>query len=203
MNTLIIFIKYPQAGKVKTRLAKDVGESEAARIYSQMAKTIIEKTIDTANYNTIIFYDPPEKEQDVKEWINNKELNYLPQLGNTLGERISSAFKEVYSSGSNRALIIGSDCIDVDKGIINEAMDSLDSTDVILGPAEDGGYYLLGTNGYFPQIFQDIDWSTDKVLQQTIQKIYKNGLNYELLKTLKDIDTVDDLEGFNIDIAEI
>ncbi len=203
MNTLIIFIKYPQAGKVKTRLAKDIGDNEAAKIYSQMTKTIIEKTIDTANYNTFIFYDPPEKEQDIKKWINKKELNYLPQLGNTLGERISSAFKEVYSSGTNKALIIGSDCIDVDKVTINEAIDLLDTTDVILGPAQDGGYYLLGTNEYSPQIFQDIEWSTDKVLQQTIQQVNKMGLKYKLLKTLKDIDTVDDLEGFNIDIANI
>lgn len=203
MNTLIIFIKYPEAGKVKTRLAKDIGDTEAAEIYSQMTRTIIERTSDPANYSTIIFYDPPEKEQEVKEWINKKELSYLPQLGNTLGERISSAFKEVYSSGTDKALIIGSDCVDVDKEILNKAIEALNTTDVILGPAEDGGYYLLGLNKYTPEIFQDIQWSTERVLEETIQKINTNGLKYELLKTLKDVDTVDDLEGLNIEIAEI
>jgi len=195
MNTLIIFIKYPLAGKVKTRLAKDVGESEAARIYSQMAKTIIENTSDPESYNTIIFYDPPEKEQEIKHWIEKTELQYLPQTGNTLGDRISSAFMKVYSSGADKAVIIGSDCIDVNRETINEAMGSLQDVDVVLGPAEDGGYYLLGLKRHIPEILQEIDWSTDRVLGQTLEKIKEKKLKYELLKTLKDIDTVEDLNG--------
>ena len=203
MNTLIIFIKYPEAGKVKTRLAKDIGDTEASEIYSQMTKKIIDESIDTENYSTIIFYDPPDKEYEVKNWIEKKELQYIPQQGDSLGEKISSAFNEVYSLGADNTVIIGSDCIDVNKEIINEAMEALENVDIVLGPAEDGGYYLLGLNKYTPEIFQDIQWSTEQVLEQTIERINNKCLKYELLKTLKDVDTVDDLYASNIDFAGI
>ena len=199
MNTLIIFIKYPEPGKVKTRLAHDIGESEAARIYSVMAESIIEKTSDSSNYSTIIFYNPPEKEDEIKEWINKKEVQYMPQAGNILGDKISNAFEKVFSTGTDKAVIIGSDCIDVDKETISTAIKLLEHNDVILGPAEDGGYYLLGLNKYVPGIFQDIEWSTENVLKQTIERISENNLKFNLLKTLKDIDTVDDLIEANIE----
>jgi len=192
-NILIIFLKYPEAGKVKTRLAKDVGDDEAARIYSHMALNIIEGAIDPQSYNTIIFYDPPEKEKEIKNWIGKKEVQYLPQIGNTLGDRISNAFKEVYSNGADKTVIIGTDCLEVTSEIINKAISLLGETQVVLGPAEDGGYYLLALNQDRPQIFQDINWSTEHVLNQTVSKIVENKLNYQKLKTLKDIDTVDDI----------
>ena len=198
MNTLIIFLKYPEPGKVKTRLAKDVGDNVAAKIYSYMAMTIIENVVDPKSYNMIIFYDPPEKEKEIKNWIGKKEVQYSPQVGNTLGDRISNAFKEVYSNGTGKIVIIGTDCLDVTSENIKEAMKKLENCDVTLGPAEDGGYYLVGLNKYTPQIFRDIDWSTDRVLEQTLERIKVKKLNYELLKTLKDIDTFDDL-GNNID----
>ena len=202
MNTLIIFIKYPEAGKVKTRLASDIGQEKAAQIYSFMAETIIEKTLDLTNYSTIIFYDPPDKEEEIKKWVNKREVEYSPQNGSTLGERISNAFEMVFSSGTSRAIIIGSDCIDVSKDIINLAMESLENKDVILGPAEDGGYYLLGLNRHMPEIFENIEWSTANVLNQTIERINENKLKYKLLKTLKDVDTVDDLEAIKTDLAK-
>lgn len=192
-NILIIFLKYPEAGKVKTRLAKDVGEEQAAKIYSQMALKVIDSTVEPDSYNTIIFYDPPDKEEEIKNWIGKKELQYLPQIGNTLGDRISNAFKEMFSSGAEKAVIIGTDCLEVTSKIINEAISLLDEAQIIIGPAEDGGYYLLGLNKPTPQIFQDINWSTEHVLNQTISKIEENKLNYKKLKTLKDIDTVDDI----------
>ncbi len=198
MNKLIIFAKYPEPGKVKTRLAKDLGDIEAARIYSFITQRIIERTLDPDNYNTIIFYDPADKEREIKQWIDIEDIRYLPQLGSTLGDRISDAFEKVYSNGADKAVIIGSDCLDVDKETINHALELLESTDIVLGPAEDGGYYLLGTNKYLPIVFQDIEWSTEHVLSQTIDRIKKNSLKFELIKTLRDIDTVDDLERTNI-----
>jgi rSAM/selenodomain-associated transferase 1 len=192
-NTLIIFLKYPEAGKVKTRLAKDIGNNEAARIYSLMTLNIIESVVAPECYNTIIFYDPPEKEQEIKNWVGKKEIQYSPQEGNTLGDRISNAFKVVFSSGIEKAVIIGTDCLDVSSDIINVAIHLLDETEVVLGPAEDGGYYLLALNKYRPEIFQDIDWSTKHVLEQTVLKIVENKLTYHKLKTLKDIDTVEDI----------
>ena len=203
MNTLIIFIKYPEPGKVKTRLAHDIGESEAARIYSYMAEIIVKNTTDRKNYNTFIFYYPPGKETEIRNWFGNEEIEYFSQTGSTLGEKISNAFEKVFSMGVKKAVIIGSDCVDVGKETVNTAMGSLKNNDVVLGPAEDGGYYLLGLNRHRPEIFRDIEWSTGEVLNQTVENINNNNLSYSLLETLKDIDTVDDLKEANIDYSAI
>ena len=104
MNKLIIFAKYPEPGKVKTRLAKDLGDIEAARIYSFITQRIIERTLDPDNYNTIIFYDPADKEREIKQWIDIEDIRYLPQLGSTLGDRISDAFEKVYFITGNHDL---------------------------------------------------------------------------------------------------
>ncbi len=192
-NILIIFLKYPEAGKVKTRLAKDLGDQRAAEIYSEMSLEIINNVLDASSYRTIIFYDPPEKENEIRNWIGKEEVQYLPQVGNTLGDKISNAFKEVFSSKSQRAVIIGTDCTDVTSETITQAINSLTDVDVVLGPAVDGGYYLLGLNNHTPEIFEEIKWSTESVLNQTIEKIKENKLSYELLNTLQDIDTIDDL----------
>lgn len=200
MNTLIIFLKYPEPGKVKTRLAKDLGNEQAASIYSRMAQTIIDNVLDPTSYETAIFFDPPDKQKEITEWLRKKELQYSPQEGNTLGDKISNAFNIVFNQGSEKTVIIGTDCIDITSETINRTMDLLNDKDVVLGPAEDGGYYLLGLKKFIPQIFQNIDWSTEYVLEQTIEKINNNELKFELLKTLKDIDTLDDI---NDDVREL
>jgi len=194
-NTLIIFLKYPQAGKVKTRLARDVGAQRAAEFYSQMSKTIIENVLDTDSYRTIIFYDPPERENEIRSWLGSKQCPITPQTGESLGDKITDAFTQVFSSGADKAVIIGTDCIDVTSKTITQAINSLNNTDIVLGPAEDGGYYLLGLKRHIPEIFQEIDWSTNRVLAQTLEKIKEKKLKYELLETLKDIDTLEDLNG--------
>jgi rSAM/selenodomain-associated transferase 1 len=194
-KTLIIFLKYPEAGKVKTRLAKDLGAQRAAKFYSQMAKKIIGNVMDTDIYRTTIFYDPPEKENEIRNWIEKKEVLFSPQRGDTLGDKITDAFAQVFSSGSDKAVIIGTDCVDVSSKTIIQAMNALDDIDVVLGPAEDGGYYLLGLNSHVPGIFQEIEWSTDRVLHQTLERLKEKKLSYKLLKTLKDIDTLDDLKS--------
>jgi rSAM/selenodomain-associated transferase 1 len=194
-NTLIVFLKYPEAGKVKTRLAKDVGDQRAAEIYSQMSKTIIENVLDVSGYRTIIFYNPPEKENEIRDWLGNKQCPITPQAGETLGDKIVDALAQVFSSGADKAVIIGTDCIDVSSETITQAINSLEEVDVVLGPAMDGGYYLLGLNNHIPEIFQEIEWSTDRVLNQTLERIKDKKLSFELLKTLKDIDTLDDFNS--------
>ena len=104
-----------------------------------------------------------------------------------------NAFKHVFINGANRAVIIGTDCIDISEDIVSQAFKMLNLVDVVIGPAEDGGYYLLGLKKLIPEIFFDIDWSTRRVLHQTIKKAKKNSLDFKLLKTLKDIDKSSDL----------
>jgi len=192
-TSLIVFLKYPEPGKVKTRLAKDVGEKRAAEIYSKMVTTILEQVINSTSYRTIIYYDPPDKLDEIIRWLRKNDLSYSAQSGKTLGDRITNAFKEVFDSGTDKAVIIGTDCVDVFSDTIREAISVLGNKDVIVGPAEDGGYYLLGLNKHRPEIFKDIKWSTEEVLKQTIEKILDHNLSYALLRTLNDIDNVNDL----------
>ncbi|MGH7799786.1 MAG: TIGR04282 family arsenosugar biosynthesis glycosyltransferase [Thermodesulfobacteriota bacterium] len=190
---LLIFLKYPEPGKVKTRLTQYIGKEKAAHIYSVIAEAIIHHVSKSREYKTIIFFDPPERKSDVENWLPNNDCKFLPQEGNSLGERMANAFSKAFSLGAEKAVIIGTDCMDISNDLISEAFATLDITDVILGPAEDGGYYLLGLKKLIPEIFNYIDWSTDRVLNQTLKTLREKGLRFQLLQTLKDIDTANDL----------
>ncbi len=192
-NTLIVFVKYPNPGKVKTRLAKKIGNERATYYYSLMAKQIIDQVSQSDNYSTTIFFDPPEKEKKVIRWLGNGIKKFMPQSGANLGKKIANSFEQVISSGARRSIIIGTDCVEVTKEIVNRAFELLGRADVILGPTEDGGYYLLGLKCFAPELFENIDWSTERVLNQTLDRINEKNLSYELLEKLKDIDTVNDL----------
>ena len=158
-----------------------------------MAEAIINHASKSREYKTIIFFDPPERKSDVENWLPNNDCKFFPQEGNYLGERMANAFSKAFSLGAEKAVIIGTDCIDISNDLISETFATLDITDVILGPAEDGGYYLLGLKKLIPEIFNNIDWSTDRVLNQTLKTLREKGLRFQLLQTLKDIDTANDL----------
>ena len=117
------------------------------------------------------------------------------QKGNDLGEKMKNAFKEILSLDYEKIVIIGTDCADLDENILNEAFEKLNEFDFVLGPANDGGYYLLGQKSSADELFEDIEWSTEKVLQQTIDKIDVRDKSYFLLKVLTDIDNISDLEN--------
>jgi rSAM/selenodomain-associated transferase 1 len=192
-KVLIIFVKYPEPGKVKTRLAEELGEKKAAEVYSLMAETVIGEVIHSESYETAIFFDPPDKEDEIIKWIGDGSVVFFPQDGEALGERMSNAFGTAFSDGARKAVIIGTDCVDVTAETVEEAFDLLGETDVVIGPAKDGGYYLLGLNNHEPALFRDITWSTGLVLDQTVGRINEAGLSFTLLKTLNDIDTAGDL----------
>ncbi|HEY7534838.1 MAG TPA: TIGR04282 family arsenosugar biosynthesis glycosyltransferase, partial [Thermodesulfobacteriota bacterium] len=134
-----------------------------------------------------------DRKADLKLWLRYKLCTFLPQEGNSLGERMVNAFKKAFSLRAKKAVIIGTDCIGISNKLISKAFNTLNQADVVLGPAEDGGYYLLGLNKLVPEIFNNIDWSTNLVLNQTSEKLRKKGLKLKLLQTLKDIDTLSDL----------
>ncbi|HEX9831050.1 MAG TPA: TIGR04282 family arsenosugar biosynthesis glycosyltransferase, partial [Thermodesulfobacteriota bacterium] len=168
---LIIFLKYPEPGRVKTRLAQVIGNEKAAELYSAMARTVIHNVSKSGDYKKIIFFDPPERKTDVEKWLSKSmnlgenrrkkrsqdDFSLYPQQGESLGQKMASAFDTVFSLGVEKAVIIGTDCIDISVEIISEAFDSLQTTDVVLGPAQDGGYYLLGLTKQNPVIFNNID----------------------------------------------
>ncbi len=195
-NALIIFVKYPEKGKVKTRLAKKTGEAKATGIYSIVAKYIIDKFSGPDFYKTYIYYSPPQREKELKDWLLNPEVQYFPQKGNSLGERVSDALQNTIKKGAKNIVIIGTDCIDITVKDIQTTFEKLsrNTSQIVIGPARDGGYYLIGLNAFRKELFEDIDWSTEKVLPQTIEKIKKSKLNYNLMHTLNDIDEIEDID---------
>lgn len=187
-NTLLVFIKNPVKGQVKTRLASSVGNEEALRIYNELLNHT-RKEATRINCNKWVCYSHYLEKND--EWQQAGFTPYL-QHGSDLGERMSNAFQRAFAN-SQKVVIIGSDCPQINTAMIQTAFDALDNNPLVLGPTLDGGYYLLGMNDFFPALFQDIEWSTDSVCQNTIQKaeeIY--NITPSMLPPLSDVDYIED-----------
>jgi uncharacterized protein len=191
-KALIIFAKLPQPGEVKTRLGKDIGFAEAATVYRELAENAF-KLGEDARSNGIgvyLFYDPSADESAVRGWVG-RDFHYLPQKGNSLGERMHLAFDATFTGGATTAVIIGTDIPELTVAELRGAYSLLDSVDVAIGPATDGGYYLLGMKPPTKEIFSGIAWSTPEVYAKTIEKIGRLGLRFAALRELADIDTAD------------
>lgn len=191
-NVLMIFVKYPEVGKVKTRLAKALGDDTAARLHRHMAEDIIHRLKRCHEYRTVVFFHPPGRESDMREWLGG-DLYYIRQSGQDLGERLANAFNVVLRSGARHAVVIGSDCPDVSQEVVMRAFQHLNENDVVIGPARDGGYYLLGLSRYIPGVFSSIDWSTERVFNQTIERVRELNLSFTILEALGDVDEPSDL----------
>lgn len=192
-NALIIFIKYPQPGLVKTRLAKEIGKNEAAFLYRLFVETILSRTTDIS-FSRIVFYSPAAKREAIRRWLGAGLDNEIyPQKGRDLGERLANAFEFTFRKGAKKVLAIGSDSPTIDKFIILRAFKELENKSCVIGPAFDGGYYLLGLSSLYRQIFQDIDWGSHKVLEETLHLLNKLKLEYALLDEHFDIDRLEDL----------
>lgn len=194
-NLYGLMIKYPEPGKVKTRLAKDIGLEKAAEIYRQVAELVSEKTVPIdQDYRCIVFFDPPARLRDFEKWIPGSQ--FIPQQGADVGDRMDNAIRELLALGAEKAVITGADIPGLNREIIERAFASLDSADIVIGPAGDGGYYLIGMKQPHGAIFRSISWSTEKVLEQTV-KIIK-GLHLTVAETpvLPDIDRAEDLAHF-------
>jgi len=185
-NLILIFTRYPTPGKTKTRLIPALGAEKAAILQKQMTEFVI-KEVKKVHCPFIICYTGAT-EKEMKKWLG-ENLYYLEQRGENLGERLTRAFHYGFKLGYKKIVAIGIDCIELRANILQKAFDLLDKTDCVIGPADDGGYYLIGTKKYQPELFEDIDWGTEKVFKQTVNKIK----NYKLLPKLKDIDYPEDI----------
>lgn len=185
---LLIFIRNPQPGKVKTRLAHTTGDAEALRIY----RFLLEKTRSTALHieaeRWLFYSDFIDQNDDWPEADFSKKM----QTGGDLGTRMEQAFQAAFGAGAKKAVIIGSDCPELTVAILQMAFDKLDEADFVLGPAPDGGYYLLGMKDLEPSVFHDIEWSTETVHAATLKKIAAAGKTCALLPLLSDVDTEED-----------
>jgi rSAM/selenodomain-associated transferase 1 len=189
-NLLIIFAKNPILGKAKTRLAASIGEKKALVIY----KKLIEKTANIIGELSIekeLYYSDFIEKNDV--W-NNKVTRKKTQRGKSLGERMENAFKKGFAEGYKNIVIIGTDLWDLETLEIEKAFESLEKNEGVIGPAQDGGYYLLGLSKWNPTVFQNKKWGTSTVLNETLACFDKKVVDN--LKTKNDIDTIEDLLAF-------
>jgi uncharacterized protein len=189
---LLIFFKNPELGKVKTRLAATLGEEKALAIYLALVKHTREIAERLTCDKLVCYADFIDTEDAWSNQIYKKEL----QRGRDLGVRMSGAFENGFRKGYKSVIIIGTDCIELTSLVIEEAFQQLRSHDAVLGPAEDGGYYLLGMRKFYPQLFQNKIWSSSSVSKDTLADLSQLKLSTHILPTLSDIDVEKDLKGF-------
>ncbi len=196
-NLLIVFLKNPIPGQVKTRLATTVGNDEAARIYRELVLAVFGnlKGIDA---DVEIHFEPAGAEPEIRDWLApllgeaNVRARYSSQLGGDLGERLSNVISRSFEAGYQKVAAIGTDCPDIAPPILEETWDALDHDDVVLGPTHDGGYYLIGLREHQPRLFRRIPWSTEAVFRTTLDAARVQGLSVHQLPILSDIDTEED-----------
>ncbi len=192
---VIVFLKSPEKGQVKTRLSRLSGmfnETDVLRLYKGFVIDILDILSDIPD--KMICFWPPQKENEIKHWLSN-ENRFLAQHGETLGKRMANAFEDVFEQGYTKALLIGTDIPELDETIIENAYHGLESNDAVIGPSTDGGYYLIGftKDKFSVNLFKGIDWSSNAVLDQTLEKMAENSIHYKKMTTLNDIDTPQDL----------
>lgn len=193
-RALIVFLKHPEVGKVKTRLAPALGDETAVDLYRALCEEMLGATTPRpGEYERLVFFAPPEAADSVRAWLPG--LRLLPQAGGDLGARMGAAFARTFQRGAERAAIVGTDVPGVSRATVSEALEVLDTADVVLGPAEDGGYYLLALKQPCPELFHGIAWSTPQVLDETVARARGAGRRVALLARLRDIDTPDDLRA--------
>lgn len=193
-HCVLFFIKAPERGRVKTRLATAVGEDRAVRLYQCFVKDTF-AMLGTLAVEVQCCYQPAHAEVALRQWLG-PDCSYVPQQGEDLGRRMENAFRRIFEAGISRAVVIGSDSPDLAADIIEAAFNRLHSHDVVIGPSSDGGYYLLGFNAerFVSEAFTGIAWSTDHVFGQTLDVLNRHGRDVFVLPQWHDVDTRSDLE---------
>jgi len=188
-NALIIFARYPVLGKVKTRLASSFGKDFALDFYKQCLRHLFADVVQNQNdiFSPFLFSSEKDELNKMKNWAG-LGFEYHYQEGSDLGEKMSNAFKKVFTLGAKKAVIIGTDVPDISIDLIAHSFQLLDEKDFVLGPSHDGGYYLLGMKNLNFNPFPGIKWSTETVLAQTISRITENDFSFTKLEKLHDID---------------
>ena len=190
-NLLIVFVKNIKLGKVKTRLAKTIGTEGAFQVYKHLVE-ITENVTNQISFEKRVYFSDViinEKWQKTTKFV---------QKGADLGQKIQNSFENGQKDGFDKILLIGSDLPDISSTIIQKGINELENNEVVFGPAEDGGYYLVGMSKPHFCVFENKQWSTENLLQTTLNELNEKGIGYSLLETLNDVDTIDDLKNSSI-----
>lgn len=187
---LLVFTKNPQLGKVKTRLAKSIGEEKALFIFQKLIEKTAQ-TIGSISVHKSLYYSEFIENGDLWDTqVSEKKI----QNGNTLGERMSNAFQDGFEKGFEQIVIIGTDLWDLESSDIDQAFKVLETNTAVIGPATDGGYYLLGLSQWMPEVFKNKIWGTASILNDTMEDFKERKL--ALLKPKNDVDYYEDLRTF-------
>ena len=189
---LLIFARAPRLGAVKTRLASEIGKEQALAAYVQLLQTLCDNLQSLSN--TTLLVTPDDGASELRLLIP-PEWEIAAQGSGDLGARLERAFTNAFE-GSDRVLVIGSDCPYVRREDVEAGFEALGKHDLVLGPADDGGYWLVGLNQPRPRLFEGINWSTSTVLAETLKRAAQLGLKTNLLRQLCDVDTAADWHAF-------
>lgn len=194
MNTaLLIFAKAPEPGFSKTRLIPVLGAARAAAAHETLSKRVFQ-AVATSQLNIALW--GASAHPALAQWAAENGWTLQQQHGDDLGQRMSHALARTLAGGAGRAILIGTDCPLMSADYVAQAEAALDTADVVLGPAEDGGYVLIGCKRTEPALFRDIDWGTDRVLQQTLRAASQAQRSVALLDALWDVDRPEDWQRF-------
>ncbi|MHC4532900.1 MAG: TIGR04282 family arsenosugar biosynthesis glycosyltransferase [Planctomycetota bacterium] len=194
-NCLLLFVKSPIKGQVKTRLAAQTGGDFEVELYKCFVVDII-SLVENLGVQFKVCFCPANKRLNFSEWLGEQHC-YKPQTGNNLGEKLRNAFDNTFEEGFSNVVAIGSDSPDLPANYLTESFEVLAEHDSVIGPANDGGYYLIGFSKerFIPEVFDNISWSTDCVFEQTVSILKQHGRKVYLLPLWHDVDTIADLKS--------
>ncbi|MEG3845799.1 TIGR04282 family arsenosugar biosynthesis glycosyltransferase [Microcoleus sp. herbarium19] len=200
---LIVFTRYPEPGKTKTRLIPVLGSVGAANLHRLIAGRTIARALSLQNSRplSVEIHYTGGSQQQMQDWLGT-DLIYQNQIDGDLGARMTAAFQMSFDSGADKAVIIGTDCPDLKAEIAAQAFDELSDRDLVLGPAKDGGYYSIGLRRSIPELFDGINWGTSEVFASTRAIAQNLNLNIAVLPILADIDRPEDLLGLDLNILQ-
>lgn len=194
---VIVFVKNPRLGSVKTRLAETIGDRRALEIYERLLELTAAAASDVQANRKVWYSDSVRLNDQFDNNLFDKDV----QHGSDLGERMLHSVASGFEAGYHHIVVIGSDCPELTGELLEKAFTSLNEADVVIGPSKDGGYYLIGFSLYVPAVFKNISWSTPDVFSATLDILERKGLSVAVLEELNDIDTEEDLNQSRLSLG--
>jgi rSAM/selenodomain-associated transferase 1 len=192
-DAILMFCRWPEPGTTKTRLIPALGAEGAAAFYREMAERVADVVrLSIRSQAPIAYFTPAERVRDVAAWLG-PAFAPLPQPSGDLGERLIRGFDHAFATGADRVLAIGTDCVEMTPDHLREAFEGLRDHDAVVGPATDGGYWVIGLARPIPEVFADVPWSTARTCEVTLERLAAAGASVRLLPTLSDVDRPADL----------
>ncbi len=199
LERLLVFLKAPRVGTVKTRLAATLGMEAATAAYRTLVATLL-REMDALD-GVELRYAPDDAAAEIQPW-RRPSWQLAAQGSGDLGERLIRAFAEHFADGARKVVVIGADCPDATPDDVRNAWSALDHHDLVVGPAHDGGYWLIGLTSPRPELFCELAWSTDQVLPRTLSRAREMGLRIAQLQTLTDIDVEPEWRAWRLRVSD-